>query len=322
MEEKKINKRIEEIINISKEKSLNPPVELILTTDGKYILKSLYDEYVNLLRKKEELKKPYKEEDKIKYEQLMYIKDKMNFIQERGKLSEDTISLSAKDVEEYSECQKLYNELHSELKPVLKYFDNTKEENKNKEEKEIKKEKEEIIKTEKVIEDTIQMPIINSSKIDVEEVKKEEVKSKEDEIEEKKDNIININNNNNKLLQDLADIDKLLGLVGYDSYNIQKEDDDIKIGDILVALDDVNSYNNEDLKATKDEKYKVISFVSLDENDKVINSSNLSNKTYEEFKKENDKFKCLFVISSLEENDKKIVGSFDNIEKFKKESTI
>lgn len=309
MREKEIVTRIEEIINISNQSKLNPPVELILTKDNNYILKELYDEYVNLLYEKEECKK-YNEEQQRKYEQLMYVKDKMDYMKEKAKKSKNKISLLEDDIEEYLECKKIHDELFNELKPVLDQFENKQEEKKDKKE-EFKQEKNETIENrqdkikddniEEIIENTIQMQKINIDKIDV------------DELNEQKPLI-----NSDKLLKDLADIDKLLGIVGMD----EEKKDEIKIGDTLIAIEDVYSYNSKKIKAKKDNKYKVISFVSLNKDNKVINSSNLSDQTLEKFNSENKGHTNLFVISSIDKDNKKIAGSFDDITKFKKEITL
>lgn len=348
MTNEEILNRIEKIKSISKKEIDNPPTNFVLAADGNYILANLYEEYQSLMNEKIS-KKILSNSEKDKLDQLSYIKDKMDFLQKKAKSSIEAIYIIPSDIGDYMDAMNLYNDLSNELSFILSHDFLS--------EKQQTEEKQKTDETPDIsIDSSISLPKTKKPKIEIEDPKEEYSLKKDLEADNfkhvKKDKpkleedlpTEDANSANFKLFQDLADIDRILGNISFDNNqnqeekqeNIQKQvnpttNNKFYIGSIVTPSDDVAAYNDASVIAKKDSKYRIVSFVALDNADIVVDSSSSIGLSYREFSSTHPTSTILFILSKKPDEDIDIktwgereisldlpycIGSFSNLSLF------
>ncbi len=315
MTKEEILNRIEQIITISKQKSNVPPVHLVLAIDGNLILEDLYDEYEKLIKTKI-VNKYHTEKEKSKLEQLSYIKDKLTFLENKAKNSKNSISILSDDISEYSDALNLFNDLSKELNIIINPpFDETSiddnEENSNIKEKNID------------IESIVALPLSKKVSISLED---SDFRQNNTSKKNNKDNNKNSSKNNlfqvldipsskqptikqevnpsNNILNDLADIDKILNNINLSNESISPRSDShskFYIGTVVTPTSNVISYNDPSVIANKDSLYRIVSFVALDKDDNVISSSNVLGTSFRSFSDDNPQASLYFILAKTDD---------------------
>lgn len=388
MTNEEILKRMSEIIIESKEKISNPPVELVLSEDNNYIYKELYSEYKKLLDMKvsRNLLSP---SEKNKLDQLAYIKDKLSFMEKKASNSKSFIKLLPVDVDDYSSSYNLSHDLSDELSFVLSSFDlssypslavsNLRSNNKRTGNKSVPDidsfiDSSVSIKSSRPFIENFSSTGTDGLKENLEEKSKE--KDALEQIDQQHDSnsslnsdkpshlslmdALNVPSKPSKLLDDLADIDRILSsfdtskelsnasindsddeipsLSKENVVSLEEKDEkqrdsdfnsnlsnenikeksnlddsvenqssnkyealsDLSIGNVISPFSETVSYNDSSFIASPESSYTVLSFVALDDNDRVIHSSNSS--SFKKFASSYPSLNILFVVTSTSDD--------------------